>query len=394
MHPRFESVSEITGPYGDYSVTEKVIQRLWGSGYFIGRPMRTLSGKNLVLTNPGKINPHEGPDFREGAWELDGKPGGGDAEIHFHERDWYAHGHDRAPEFARVALHILVFPPARARTPAQTGSGEHPETLVLLAHLPEDLESLAEEDALMRADGRETDALAHRLQALPPEELRRQLTDASRARHEQKLERVRRRIDTLGPERALHLMLLEGLGARRNRTPMAELAERHAPDAFAQADPHTLFQSMEGRWKLAGVRPANHPKTRLVAYANLLRTHPGWQRDALAFFRELPVATHLDDTRVFRHEIGLTRIQKNLTQDILRNIAGTSRVNTLAVDAIIPWAELLTGRDLAAHWHHWPLGDAPENTGPLLRRLRITDLNNPAANGHFQGLIGIALNAG
>lgn len=385
-----EIVAEITGPYGPVTVSEKVIQRLWARGAFTDIPMRTLSGKTLRLLRPGKNNPHEGPDFREATWELAGVRITGDAEIHFYREDWNAHGHDRDPEFDRVALHLVVFPPAAGSTPIRTRSGREPETLVLLPYLPEDLETAAAEDALLRGEGRAGDnTVVEMLAAMPAQERLFRIQKAARERFSGKVGFAAHRITADGRDKTAHRLFLETLGLRRNRAPMSELARNHTVADFAAIGAEALFSEMSGRWKLAGVRPANHPRTRLAAYVRLAQSRPDWPEAALNFFTALPHVA--GDTAAFRKHAGLPRLRKILAEEILGGAMGGTRLDTLVVDALIPWAQASSDRDLETYWRHWPMGDAPESVPGALTVLGLTGPGRPASNGLFQGLLGVAL---
>lgn len=390
-----EIVAEITGPYGSVAVSEKVIQRLWARGTFTGLTMRALSGKNLRLIDPGKPNTAEGPDFREAVWELAGARMTGDAEIHFYREDWNAHGHDRDPEYDGVALHLVVFPPASGSKPIRTRSGREPVTLVLLPHLPDDLESVAAEDALIRGEGRTGDnTVVETLAALPPDGRLFRIQYAARERHDAKLRFARHRIIADESEPTAHRLLLETLGLRRNRAPMSDLAQNHPVADFAKLDADRLFDEMAGRWKLAGVRPANHPRARLRTYGELARQRPHWPEDVRRFFAALPHAGDADelgDTAAFRKQTGLTRLRETLASEIFAGAVGGTRLDTLVVDALLPWAEAATGRDLFSYWYHWPMGDAPERIPETLATLGLTGRGRPASNGLFQGLLGVAL---
>lgn len=385
-----DGVAEITGPYGPVTVSEKVIQRLWARGAFTDIPMRTLSGKTLRVVHPGKNNAHEGPDFREATWELAGVRITGDAEIHFYREDWNAHGHDRDPEFDRVALHLVVFPPAAGGTPIRTRSGREPETLVLLPYLPEDLETAAAEDALLRGEGRAGDnTVIEMLAALPADERLFRIRKAARERFAVKVKFAAHRIASDGRDRTAHRLFLETLGLRRNRAPMSELAQNHPVEDFAKIGADALFNEMTGRWKLAGVRPANHPRVRLEAYSRLALNRPDWPSAALEFFSALPHAA--GDTANFRKHAGLPRLREILAEEILGGAMGGTRLDTLAVDSLIPWAQAASGRDLEIYWRHWPMGDAPAAVPKTLAILGLTGPGRPASNGLFQGLLGVAL---
>ena len=392
--PAADALAEITGPYGPVIVAEKVIQRLWARGAFLHTPMRSLSGRVIRLVYPGKTNTGEGPDFREAVWECDGVRFTGDAEIHFYRDDWRAHGHDHDPGFDSVALHAVVFPPAAGSHPARTASGREPETLVLLPHLPEDLETAAAEDALLRGESRPGDApLLEHLVALAPDARRERLARAARHRWESKVNFARHRVQTEGVDATAHRLFLETLGLRRNRAPMADLARQHDLADFAANDADGLFDAMRGAWKLAGVRPANHPRARLRAYGELARLRPNWPAETLDFLAALPHSgdTAFDDTAAFRKVAGLPALRAALAEEKLAGAVGGSRLDTVVADALPPWASATTGRDFYDYWCHWPLGDAPANTPKVLAAAGLTGQGTVLSNGLFQGLLGVAL---
>lgn len=387
-----EHVAEITGPYGPVHITEKVVQRLWASGAFLRTPLRTASGKTLRLESTGRANMQEGPDFLEAEWTLDGAPAGGDVEIHFYKEDWRAHGHEYDANFRDVALHAVVFPPPRDAAPVKTASGRVPETLVLLPHLPSDLENVATEDALLRAEKRPEERSPFTvLAAFAPEIRATRLKIAAEKRWSSKIGYIRRRLENDPPATVAHRLVLETLGLRRNRAPMAELAARHTPEDFATLSPETFFEAMNRRWKLAGVRPANHPLTRLRAYARLASGRPDWPELFRKKCAALPPIDDTDDAAIFRRKLALGALRKNIGDDILAGAVSGSRLDTLVVDALLPWLAACDDRqNLFPLWRHWTMGDAPDRTATTLRTLGLAGPGRPVTNGLFQGLIGVA----
>ena len=203
-----------------------------------------------------------GPDFKNVVLRIDGELLHGDAELHFFESDWDAHGHGKDPAFDDVILHILVFPP-KPRTSPTRCSIEH--SLLFIDLLPQGLESYAEEEVLgALADG-ETTALEERLLILPLEQRQEKLLKAAKSRWLGKVDYARKRLEILSWENACHQTAMEILGYRYNRAVMLFLAGDYTLEAIRSGSHSVedIFRAGKGRWKLSGSRPANHPKIRL-----------------------------------------------------------------------------------------------------------------------------------
>ena len=106
---------------------ERELVALW----LLGRvPERVLP---WPLLRPGRAGRGPGPDVREAAFLLpDGVIGGGAVEVHVRARDFVAHGHDRDPAYAAVALHLVRLDDrAEAGAPqALPGGGSAPTVAV------------------------------------------------------------------------------------------------------------------------------------------------------------------------------------------------------------------------------------------------------------------------
>ena len=104
-------IMEAPGLYGHFSVKERLIQQIWEKGDFMADNLRTLENIKLNIIDSGKWNlAEEGPDFKGARISIDGQNIEGDVEIHFNEKDWIKHGHDEDPAFARVTLHVVLYP--------------------------------------------------------------------------------------------------------------------------------------------------------------------------------------------------------------------------------------------------------------------------------------------
>ena len=146
--------AESPGLYGHFSVEEKVIQQIWERVDFMTDDLRTIGGEALNIIDSGKWNlAEEGPDFKGARISIDGQAIEGDVEIHFEEKDWTRHGHDQDPTYARVILHVVLYPPKGKNRVVFADRERQNHTLVLLPYLFKSLEEYAEEDALEKLAG-------------------------------------------------------------------------------------------------------------------------------------------------------------------------------------------------------------------------------------------------
>lgn len=348
-------------PHLPFPAAERAIQRVWADAR-LTLPARAASGAIIEVVHPGAWNRLGGPDFLGAELRIDGVRRRGEVEVHLRARDWHHHGHGRDPAYRDVILHAVLFPPA---LPVLTSEGVAPESLVLLPLLPEDLESVAEADALLELRGRAPGIVEVVRTGNPALErdLRRRAT-----------ERLAAKMDWLGARRrregwaaTCHSAVLEALGQGGNRAPMAELALRHGAEAFAAADATALYVSQSGRWRLRGVRPSGHPRRRLETYAGLCRRRPDW-RERLAAWAE-----GLSTGQATRRE---------LLDGVLGGALPEALADTVATDALLP----LIGSERAVvdTWLDWPAGLRPEEIDDAMRRLGLA---GRARNWQVQGIL-------
>ncbi|MDP0501639.1 MAG: DUF2851 family protein [Verrucomicrobiota bacterium JB022] len=392
-------VAEIQGLYGPVSVPEILVQKLWRRGDFVQEGLHTLDGQPLRVIQPGQWNRQGGPDFLGAELELDGQTRVGDVEIHFYQRNWYDHGHDRNPAFANVILHVVVFDPREGERPACYDTGAPIPTLLLAPFFPEDLEAYAVKDAWMALENRDMLDLVAPLLELPVVERRARLRLQARRRWQQKMRFARYRLQLAGAwPTVVHQYTLEMLGLRRNRGPMSGLAERFPLQEMeamvardgVEATADRLIAVEEGNWTLAGMRPANHPRARLRQYLSLLAARPAWPhrlRDWLASqqWEHLPEA----NTQAYRRQCRLGAHLRELEKDVLAGTIGGSRFATLCVDAFWPLAaaEFDAEELWWLPWFHSPAGDLPDALDDYLRLSAVQDRQWPACNGWGQGAL-------
>ncbi len=387
-----ESVAEFQGLYGPFVCSEKVLQRIWLQGDFARGEAATTDGRRIEIVSPGSWNLLGGPDFKGAQLKIGGRAVAGDVEAHFHASDWKAHGHARHPAYADVVLHVLLFPPAAGERPARRGDGTELPTLVLLPLLLRDLEEYASDAALEalaeRAEWRQLAGIA----GLPAGELQPLLREKARVRWRQKVHFARLRLARLGWHAAAHHAVLEILGYRLNRAPMLAVAARFPPETWRMGcEPEEIFRHEGLSWNLHGVRPANHPLTRLRQYAAWTRARPDWPEQLTEWGRNLPAGGEdaPASTAPARRAMALQMRRGRLAMDVAGLAVSGGRLDNIACDGFLPLLAAHTGRELFAVWFHWFTGDVPDQVRRGLLKLGAAGGRaQPLCHGYAQGLLG------
>ena len=386
-------LEEIQGLYGPITVPETLLQKIWMRRDFNIEKLTTTDGKPLKIIRVGQWNLQEGPDFLNAEIEVADSRLVGDIEIHFHSRDWNNHGHNTNLQFNNVVLHVVLFEPSPAEVPALTAAGRTLHTIILLPLLIQDIETYATEDALLNLAKRDQFDLVSPMLEKPLPERRAILHRKGLLRWRQKFKFARQRVQRSGWAEACHQFFLEVLGYRRNRAPMFSIAVSFTLEQMTASDQPGIYyyQQQLQKWKLAGIRPFNHPKIRLEQYIGLLKKNAGWPGPLLEELGALPAATSADlDTYTFRKQTRLPGIKKLIQEKLLGGCLGGSRIDTMVCDAFLPLVAAETDRDLFPYWFHWYGGDMPDSLARFLKDSEVTDGRHfSACNGYNQGALQI-----
>ncbi len=383
-------VAEIQGLYGVFSFPEKLLQKVWLRGEFDGGAAVTVEGRRVAVLHPGKWNLLGGPDFRGARVRFDdGAEREGDVELHLHAEDWDAHGHADDPAYRDVVLHVVLFwPPAGCVTRGAGGAAI--PILPLLPILQHDLEAYAADEAVETLNGRPASWFLADLAPLDATQLHALLAPQAERRWAQKLRYAAMRLEQLGWEQACHHSALEVMGYRFNRASMIRLAARWPLPAWAAGEVTVAvgLAAESGHWRIQGVRPANHPRTRLEQYAAWCRACPRWP-DVLLGSAD-GVAPGSGATPEVRRSAGLKGVRDTLGREVCGDAVRGSRLDTLVCDAFLPLLAARTGNpQLYILWFHWFCGDLPPSIAAGLRHLGLAaGPARPACHGHAQGLLG------
>ena len=391
-----DQVEEMQGLYGPFTLTERVVQKIWLRQDFATAGLLTVSGKSLAVKDPGRWNLQEGPDFKEARLLIDGIEVIGDVEVHFNVSDWHSHQHELDRNFDRVVLHLVLHPERRNPNPVVTSKGHSPEVLYLMPLLNRDLETYAMDEALLELEQQDELEWVAQFIEQPVEERLRILRERAAARWAQKLKYAQQRLEAEGWEEACHSYALEVLGYARNRAPMLRLAAKYPLAEWSAADvsAEERFGEEADNWKLNGLRPANHPRRRLTQYVEIVQEHPQWP-DRLA--ECLKGFTNVDasmTTAAFRKTVGLPQLRAALGESVFSSVLADTRLNTLVVDAILPLATAAGLLDCEAYWMHWSPGDSPDALRRFLKHAGVTNRQNPQSNGWNQGALALFLERG
>jgi hypothetical protein len=394
MANKTDHVAEMQGLYGPFTLTERVVQKIWLRGDFDRTRPVLVDGRALTIRTLGAWNLLGGPDFRGAQLVIGNECVTGDIEVHFHVADWRAHQHESDRAYANVALHVVLFPPDPGERPAVRSDGREIPTLVLLPLLHRDLEEYASDDALEVITARDEWEKFAELAATPPAELPGLLRQKAAGRWAQKVRFAKMRIERVGWTAAAHCTALEILGYRHNRAAMLTVATQYPLEAWADGvEVVRVYEESGALWQTQGVRPANHPRARLRQYQIWVAARPDWPDRLRQMGKILPTGgLEATPTKLARQALGLAKRRDTLARDLMGEAVGGTRLDNLICDGFLPLVAASGGNDPGMVWFHWFLGDVPDQVRGALPKLGVAGRGaQPLCHGWGQGLLGWVL---
>jgi Protein of unknown function (DUF2851) len=271
-------------------VDERVVARIWEGSSFDREALRLLE---LDLVFRGLPSDAGGPDYQEAILSTaKGRLLHGDVEFHVRSADWYRHRHHLDPAYNQVVLHV-VWESDGEEIRRQDGRGV--PTLALRRCVT----------GFGTAEVGNDHLFAHpcgpSLSALHGSTLRDRIEEAGIARLGSRAERFASDFLAISPDQTAYSALMEAMGFASNREAFRALAEC-VPYGWLMSQPAGLRAEVlldaaglgpPGRiapparlkpdvWRLARLRPGNHPIRRLVAISVLLERFRPSLADALA----------------------------------------------------------------------------------------------------------------
>ncbi len=361
-----DEIHESSKPYFPY--TERHLHALWFDDHLRPGKLKTIRGESVIVKNPGRWNLEAGPDFL-GAVLLIGRERrrvSGDVEIHKVPNDWKRHGHHTDPRYCDVRFHITWFQGSINDTSFSPGTIH----IALGDACSADLDSLD----LSAYPYQEPRACAtFPMGEKHSDEIIQTLENAGEERLRQKTLRLIWLIQRRGKAQALYEETAVALGYKHNKTPFRQLAQclqQKSLRSEYNTDWKTIYAvllgvsgllpkqpatnwSVESRrelralwdawwheqhkwenialltkndWRLAGVRPLNHPIRRLVALAQWI---------ASGFFQTLEKAWPVD-LQTFEPCFWSTHINWS-GKEKQAELVGPGRAKIIFLNVIVPY---------------------------------------------------------
>lgn len=308
----FSGLEEISLPGFPQAMGELDVQSLWFGGAF-GSDFRSVDGKPVHIVDYGIWNSSAGPDFTGCTVEVDGQKLSGDIELDPDARDWERHAHGANPDYSRVVLHLFLDGPEDR---FYTRTHEHREVVQVRL----DAATLPDHAKPNRGLAAARLGRCHTpLSEMEPAQVQSMLESAAQYRLERKSLRLHRCVAAHGREQAIYQALAQTLGYRSNqqsfnilaqRLPVQRLQRLPAEESegllfgvsgflesvrYEDTLPETraylrglwstwwkqrdaaqrwLQPQQALPWKLAAIRPGNHPQRRLGALVAMLKQWP------------------------------------------------------------------------------------------------------------------------
>lgn len=277
-------------------LTERHVQAVWYDVAHRPRNLRTSSGSEVNVVDPGEWNLAEGPDFCNAVIEVGAskKRLVGDVEVHICPADWDFHKHGGDPNYRNVIAHVTWRsgdPPKSLPRDAvsiwlgrfMTDSSFSPDSVDLAAYPQAKLP--LEERPCEKNIGHDPEKAGMVLRAAGDHRLKmksRRLSGILCAKSQAGIE---------GRHQLFYEEIMSSFGFGRNSVQFRNVARR-VPLSSLPRDPVVAKTALLAAgsfecWNRIGIRPNNQPERRLANAAELIANTPLMEYvDATDFSRE------------------------------------------------------------------------------------------------------------
>jgi hypothetical protein len=260
-------------------IDERAVVDVWERQAF---DMAALAGVGLRVLYRGRPSDAGGPDYQDAMFiRTDRELVAGDVEFHVRTSDWNRHRHHLDPRYNNVILHVVWHDDL---VPVARQDGRPVPTLALSPCVT------------ARPLGPGAALLPHRCIAaysrLETEELLGAIRTCGRRRLEERSALLAADLTVSEPDQVLYTALLEACGYASNRAAFRALADvapfswvmslspeqrlaalLDAAGLGAASSSDLVGRLPAGSWRIARLRPANHPVKRLAGLVTVLERH-------------------------------------------------------------------------------------------------------------------------
>ncbi len=352
--------------------SERTVAKLWRSGRFSS--FEDDTGNGIEVVYPGRESTRAGCDFQDVVIQVNGEKAVGDVEVHLMSDGWQKHGHHRDPAYNGIMLHVAMW--QRGRLPVSLQDGRSIPTVILHRYIPaEALRSFR--------PGSRVKPCRNRRRYLREGVLKDVLLEAGRQRFEQKAAKYAGMLGQEEPTQVLYQGICRALGYSRNMGPFEELSSRlrlsflyenakglhnkmgllmgaagllqsqRSPDFPLDDEASAMEEAWRclgaaipspvvSGWRMAYIRPPNHPVRRLAGLGYLLQRYEcaGLLNGLLSKICEaeqkpsvLDVALMIEEVPYWSGHFDFGRRQSRPSA-----LLGKSRAAEIAVNAVLPFA--------------------------------------------------------
>jgi hypothetical protein len=366
--------------------TERHLQAVWYDPRWRPAHLLTHRGERVEVESPGAWNLEAGPDFLGASLRVgpDQRRLVGDVEVHIFPSGWKQHGHLHDVRYNNVCLHLTYFEGSLNDDDLPRGALQVAMRPSLKADSSFAFEHV-DVTAYPYAGRAEIPPCRAVVSSWPPEARRHLLESAGHERLRKKTELFAEAIAERGVDQVFYEAFMGVLGYQHNKRPFHELATRMPVDrlrdlacgdvqcAYAllagaagllpsemkagwddetknfvrslwdiwwKVKEHFPASMTRGAWRLAGVRPLNHPARRMMAAAALavrpeegltllerwLKAEPGRCGAAILSTLEQEAPAYWS----FRHSLGGEKSATSIA------LLGEERIEAMALNLVIP----------------------------------------------------------
>jgi len=350
--------------------------------------MVTSDGEAVLITDPGRWNLEAGPDFIDAVLLIgeEKRRVQGDIEVHVHPSGWRSHGHDSDRRYARVIAHVCYFPGRLGDETLPTGAVQIALRDALLSDRAFSFENIDVTAYPYAPVPAEATPCGEILATWPPEERETLLSAAGHYRLETKAARMLAEDRSSDPDDLIYEEIMCALGYKHNgacfrelarRVPLNSLKAKKRPlDAYAlllgvsnlipisfrpkwSREARTFMREVwdswwkqqagwerlvmnKRQWRLAGIRPQNHPIRRMAAAIGLFHNsrklaetiQSMHTRNAANWHKKMTAILSPDDPMEFwTYRLGLAAPRREKSVALI----GARRISAILANVVVPF---------------------------------------------------------